>query len=67
MWEKDLDFVPVGIRSPLAPSVRVKLKVSSEQMSSSLAEITGVGLTVMVTVNGLPTQFPASPEVGVTV
>lgn len=27
----------------------------------------GVGLTVMVTVNGVPTQFPAAPDFGVTV
>ncbi len=60
-------FVPVGIRSPFSPSVSVKLKVSPEQMSNSFAVITGVGLTVMVTVNVLPTQLPVSPEVGVTV
>ena len=60
-------LVPTGILSPFAPSVRVKLKASPEQMSSCLAEITGVGLTVMVIVNGFPTQLPVSPEVGVTV
>ena len=37
------------------------------QIVVSVFGITGIGFTVIVTVNVAPTQFPAAPEVGVTV
>ena len=59
-------MVPVGTIFP-DPSCGVTRKLVLEQMVFVILAITGVGLTVMVTVNVLPTQLPVSPEVGVTV
>ena len=59
-------FVPAGTTSPLVPFVSVRLKISPEQISCCLVEMTGVGLTVTTISNGKPTQEPAIPDVGVT-
>ena len=62
-------MVPAGTIFPVTtfPSCGVTRKLVLEQVVVAILAITGVGLTVTVTVNGLPTQFPASPDLGVTV
>jgi hypothetical protein len=45
----------------------VMVNVPLLQMEVVCAGMTGFGLMVTVTVNVLPTQLPAAPEVGVTV
>ena len=49
--------------------VGVYAKVEPEQIAAGVNVLVnaGVGFTLTVTVNVAPTQFPASPEVGVTV
>ena len=60
-------MVPAGTM-PLAPSAGVMLKVPSLHTEAENAVIEGFGLTVTVTVNGVPEQLPKATEVvGVTV
>ena len=49
--------------------VGVYVKVAALQIEAgvNVLDSAGVGLIVTVTVNDAPTQFPAAPEVGVTV
>jgi predicted regulator of Ras-like GTPase activity (Roadblock/LC7/MglB family) len=49
---------------PLAGETK---NADSLQVAVVCAGIAGLGSTVTVTVNGLPTQLPVAPEVGVTV
>jgi hypothetical protein len=59
--------IPFGTKSP-PPSTGCTVNEDLEQIAAGvLLVIWIVGLTVMVTVNVLPTQLPAAPEVGVTV
>jgi hypothetical protein len=55
--------VPAGTM-PSVPSTGVVVKVPSLQITAVRLDIVALGLTVMVTVNGVPVQLP---EVGVTV
>ena len=58
--------VPLGTIFPL-PFVGVTVKAIPEQMVGVVPKTKGLGFTTTVMVNVLPTQFPVSPEVGVTV
>jgi hypothetical protein len=59
-----LYVVPAGI---ILPPTVVYEKGEPLQAVIGFAVMEGVGFTVIVTVNGVPGQAPASPEVGVTV
>ena len=60
--------IPFGTKSPSTPSTGCTVKEDLEQIAAGvLLVIWIVGLTVIVMVNVLPTQFPVAPEVGVTV
>ena len=59
--------VPAGTIVAGALFKGVTVNVLSPHIVAVCAGITGVGSTVTVTVNGVPGQLPAAPEVGVTV
>ena len=58
--------VPLGTIFPL-PLVGATEKAVPEQMVRVVLKTVGFGLTTTVMVKLFPTQFPESPEVGVTV
>ena len=49
------------------PSDGAMVKMPPLQIVATWFGITGVGFTVIVTLNDDPTQVPAAPEVGITV
>ena len=59
--------MPLGTIVVGALLTGVIVKAVPPHIVAVCAGITGVGLTVTVTVNVAPTQLPAAPEVGVTV
>ena len=60
-------MVPVGTIVVGAALAGITVNAEPLQMVVVWFGITGVGLTVTVSVNGAPPQLPASPLVGVTV
>lgn len=59
--------MPAGT-TPLVTSVGFTVKVPPLQIVAAIAEIDGLGLTVIVTTNGAPAQVPNAADVnGVTV
>ena len=62
-----LYVVPAGT-TPLVPSAGATAKFPPLQIIAVIALIAGLGLTVIIRVNGVPAQLPNAPEVvGVTV
>ena len=58
----------VQVKTPPGDEVVArKTALEPEQIDASLTVSVGVGLTVTVTVKDVPMQFPAAPDVGVTV
>ena len=62
-----LYVVPFGITLPNTVDDGEILNVESLHSVWVILEITGLGLTVTVTANVLPTQLPAAPDIGVIV
>ena len=59
--------VPVGTILPVTPLTGLTVNTLSLQDEVVCVLTNGFGFTVTVIVNVDPTQFPVSPEVGVTV